>query len=74
MEFLFVQVAGLLKKARSQVFSCEYCKSFKSTYFEEYLREGLLLKIGIKCVKLRLFEVLQNLQMSYKITNTFENS
>ena len=28
----------LLKSALTQVFSCEYCKTFKNTSFEEYLR------------------------------------
>ena len=30
--------ATLLKKTSTQVFSCEYCEIFKSTYFEKHLR------------------------------------
>ena len=30
--------AALLKKAPTQVFSCEYCEIFKSTYFGGHLR------------------------------------
>ena len=30
--------ATLLKQRLAQVFSCEYCKIFKNTYFEEQLR------------------------------------
>ena len=32
--------ATLLKETPTQVLSCEYCKLFKSTYFEEHLRTG----------------------------------
>ena len=32
------RAATLLKEILTQVFSCEYCKIFKNTYSEEYLR------------------------------------
>ena len=32
--------AALLKGNLTQVFSCKYCKIFKSTYFQEHLRTG----------------------------------
>ena len=35
VESLFKEVAGL------KVFSCEYCKIFKSTYFKEYMRTAV---------------------------------
>ena len=43
LESLFIKVASrrpvtLLKETPTQVFSCEYCKIFNSTYFEEHLR------------------------------------
>ena len=46
LESLFNRVAGLkvcnfIKRdsdTATQVFSCEYCKMFKNTYSEEYLR------------------------------------
>ena len=45
LESLFNKVAGLkastptlLKETPTQVFSCEICKIFQSTYFEEHLR------------------------------------
>ena len=28
----------LIKEARTQVFSCEYCEIFKNTYVEEHLQ------------------------------------
>ena len=28
------------KEVATQVFSCEYCKIFKKTYFEDYLRKA----------------------------------
>ena len=38
--------ATLLKSALTQVFSCEYCKAFKNTSFQEYLRtDGSVLEI-----------------------------
>ena len=46
MESLFNKVAGLkacnfIKKALTQVFSCEYYEIFKNTYFEEHLEMAL---------------------------------
>ena len=46
MESLFNKVAGLnacnfIKKAPTQVFSCEYYEIFKNTYFEEHLEMAL---------------------------------
>ena len=44
LESLFNKAAGLpvckfiKKETPIQVFSCDYCKVFKKTYFEEYLR------------------------------------
>ena len=44
MEFLFNKVAALKepelfkKDTPMQVFSCEYCVTFKNAYFEEHLR------------------------------------
>ena len=40
LESPFNKVAGLqaLKRDPIQLFSCEYCKHFKNTYFEEFLR------------------------------------
>ena len=32
--------ATLLKKAPTQVFSCEFCELFKNTYFKEHLRKA----------------------------------
>ena len=42
LEALFDKVAGLLeiKKKLTQLFSCEYYKMFKNTYFEENLRKA----------------------------------
>ena len=37
LESLFNIIVGL-KQTLRQVFFCEYCKSFKNTYFEEHLR------------------------------------
>ena len=43
-ESLFNEVAGLKaynfikKETPTQVFSCEYCKNFKNTYFEKHLQ------------------------------------
>ena len=33
-----------LKETPAQVFSCEYCKIFKNTYFEEHLRTAASIK------------------------------
>ena len=43
LESLFNKVAGLkacnyIKETPTQVFSCEYYKIFKNTYFEKHLR------------------------------------
>ena len=41
------------KETQTQVFSCEYCKIFKNTYFEEYLRTTASLFIkGAQLTKL----------------------
>ena len=34
LEPLFNNAAGVIKEDSNQVFSCEYCKIFKNTYFE----------------------------------------
>ena len=34
----FWEPATLLKKAQTQVFSCEFCELFNNTYFKEHLR------------------------------------
>ena len=43
LKSLFNKVAGLrpvtlLKESPTQVFSCEHCKMFKNSYFEEHIR------------------------------------
>ena len=37
---LEAQVCNFIKTRLQQVFSCEYCDIFKSTYFEEHLRKA----------------------------------
>ena len=32
-----LQACNFVKETPAQVFSCEYCEIFKSTYFEEHL-------------------------------------
>ena len=44
LESLLIKLQGfrpatLLKETLTQVFSCEYCKTFKDTFFTERLRE-----------------------------------
>ena len=57
---------ALLKKAflkisqYSQAFSCEYCKIFKNTYFEEHLR--MAASALMKWVKQKTKKLLQNFQ------------
>ena len=42
LEFPFNKVAGQLywRKTPEEIFSCENCEIFKSTYFEEHLRKA----------------------------------
>ena len=44
LEFLFDKIADLKvrKETPTQVFSCEYCKIFKNTFFAEHFRWLLL--------------------------------
>ena len=51
---LFNKVAGLKacnvikKETPTQVFSCEYCDIFKSTYFEEHKRRNAFKNYSLK--------------------------
>ena len=38
LESRFDKVAGLSQETLTQVFSCEICKIFKNTYFEEHMQ------------------------------------
>ena len=41
---------GFIKKIIQQVFPCDYCKTFKNSYFEEHLRTTASVLIIIKLV------------------------
>ena len=43
----FNKIAGSLKPERAQVFSCEFCKICKNTFFIEYLWWLILKKIKL---------------------------
>ena len=54
LESLFNKIAGLqastfrpttLLKKQTQLFSCEYCETFKNIYFEEHLKDFRIKKI-----------------------------
>ena len=42
-----------LKKTPTRLFSCEHCKSFKNSYFDERLLQNLNVKLRIKFSKAR---------------------
>ena len=65
---LFFWPATLLKKTMAQVLWCEFCKSFKNTFFTEHLRWLLLNFIGSYRV---IDAVMLSLLLTLNIFHTF---